>query len=342
MAQFTLADTFVPEIFSNYVLNESTKTNRLIQSGIITPSSSDELNIQLLQPGDYVTAPYINDLTGDPQTWDDTKDIDVNGLTTGTQRMFKFRQAQAFGATDISDMVSGAGALNTIGQRFSNYWNTVDEHQLLILLQGVLSNTDIATTKMYDETVKAPSNTFGAAGFLGAISLMGDLQDTSFNKILVNSATYANMKLLNMIDTIQPSNAVTPINVYNGMQIVVDDEIPVNEDGTTTSYIAMTGAVQYAVALPTNASETEREARSKGGMTNVINRRVVSMHVNGTSVAKDFVPAGQTVTVEELGNGKTWASITDPRNIKVVGYKAKLASQFIPSKPETPSETAGK
>lgn len=342
MAQFTLADTFVPEVFSNYVLNQSTKTNRLIQSGIITPASSDGLNIQLLQPGDFMTAPFINDLAGDPQTWDDTKDINVNGLTTGTQRMVKFRQAQAFGATDISDMVSGAGALNVIGQRFASYWNSVDEHQLLTLLQGVLSNTDIATTKMYDETVKAPSNTFGAAGFLGAISLMGDLQDTSFNKILVNSATYSNMKLLNMIETIQPSNAVTPINMYNGMQIVVDDEIPVNEDGTTTSYIAMTGAVQYAVALPTNASETEREATKQGGRTNIINRRVLSMHVNGTSVAKDFVPAGQTVTVEELGNGKTWASITDPRNIKVVGYKAKLASQFVPSKPETPSETAGK
>lgn len=342
MAQFALSDAFVPEIFSNYVLNQSTATNRLIQSGLITPNSSDELNIQLLQAGDFVTTPYINDLTGEPQPWEDTTDINVDGLTTGTQRMFKFRQAKAFGATDISGLVSGANALDVIGQRFASYWQSVDEKQLLTLLQGVMANSKIANAKLYDETAKAPTNTFGAAGFLGAISLMGDLQDTSFNKIMVNSATYANMKLLNMIETIQPSNAVEPIQVYNKMQIVVDDAIPVNADGTTTSYVAMSGAVQYGVALPTNAAETEREATKQGGRTNIINRRVVSMHVNGTTVAKDFVPAGQTVTMDEIGKGTTWDLITDPRNIKIVGYKAKLDSQFVPAKPETPSETSGK
>ena len=46
----SLADMIVPEVFANYVMNLSTKTNRLIQSGILTNDPS--LGGQLLAPGD--------------------------------------------------------------------------------------------------------------------------------------------------------------------------------------------------------------------------------------------------------------------------------------------------
>lgn len=331
MAQFQLSDAIIPSVFGPYVQNVSTKTNRFIKSGITTPNTDDQVNTQLLAPGDFITLPYINDLEGDPESWTDQGDIAVAGLTTGEQRAFKFRLEKAFGATDISNLVSGANVLEAIAQRFGAYWKRVDQNILLQTLKGVFANTDIATAKLYDETVKAPANTFGASGFLAAIALLGDLQDNTVSKIAVNSAVYGQMKLLQMIDTVQPAGAVVPINVYNGMQIVVDDDIPVNADGTTTAYVFGAGAVGYATAQPANAVETEREARKQGGRTNIINRRVIATHVNGTSVAKNFTPAGQTVTIEELAKGTTWASITDPRNIKVIAYKAKLDPQFVPA-----------
>lgn len=331
MPQFKLSDAVIPDVWGPYLANLSTKTNRFIASGITTPNTSDELNTQLLGPGNIITFPYYNDLKGDPQSWTDNSDIAVDGLSTGNQRAMKFRLAKAFGATDVSSLGSGLKALDVIAQRFGSYWGRVDQTILLQTLAGVFANADIATAKLYDETVKAPTNTFGAAGFLAAISLLGDLQDSTVSKIAVNSAVYGQMKLLQMIDTVQPAGAVVPINVYNGMQIVVDDDIPVNADGTTTAYVFGSGAVGYATAQPENAVETEREARHNGGMTNIINRRVVSTHVNGTSVAKDFVPAGQTPVISELALGSTWESLTDPRNIKVIAYKAKLDPQFVPA-----------
>ena len=102
------------------------------------------------------------------------------------------------------------------------------------------------------------------------------------------------------------------------------------------------GSVGYSVASPSDAVETERQARTQGGRTNVINRRVVTTHVLGTSVAKSFVPAGQTVTYAELEKGDTWASIVDPRNIKIVQYNAKLDKEFIPAKPAQKEPTVGK
>ena len=38
--RFHLADAIIPEVFANYVLNQSMKTNRLVQSGILTNDPS--------------------------------------------------------------------------------------------------------------------------------------------------------------------------------------------------------------------------------------------------------------------------------------------------------------
>lgn len=328
-SRFHLADAIIPEVFANYVLNQSMKTNRLVKSGILT--NDPALGGQLLAPGDFIHMPYINDIMEGPdaQTWTDTQDISVNGLTTGEQRAFKFRQAQAFGYTDISQQVSGAPAQATISNRFSAYWNNQDQKLLFATLKGVFANTDIATAKKYED-----SGVFSARGFLATIAKLGDLQDNTFNKIVVHSSTYAEMKAQQLIETVQPANAVTPISVYNGMQIVQDDDSNlINDDGSVTSYVFANGAVGYSVANPQNAVEIEREPRHEGGRTNVINRRVVTTHVLGTSVSKTFVPAGQTVTMAELAKGDTWASIVDPRHIQVVAYKAKLDKEFAPVVP---------
>ena len=322
-----LQNMIVPEVFSNYVLNKSLKTNRLVQSGILTNDPS--LGSQLLAPGNFINMPMINDIAeaDDPQPWTDTNDITVDALGSTEQFAFKFRQAKAFGWTDISQLVSGAPVQSTIADRYPAYWNVQDQKILTDELTGVFANTDIHTAKAYDD-----SATFSPRGFLAAISLLGDLQDSTFNKIAVNSATYAEMKAQQMIETVQPANAVVPINTYNGMVIVVDDDLPIADDGTSTSYIFGNGAVGYSVAQPTNAVELEREGRKDGGRTNIINRRVVTTHVLGTSVSKNFRPAGQTVTYDELKQGTTWDSIVDPRNIRVVQYNAKLDKEFIPKK----------
>lgn len=325
----SLVDTIVPEVFANYVTNLSTKTNRLLTSGILT--NDDLLGGQLLQAGDFIYLPFINDIAdgSDAQSWTDDQNIEVDGLSTGEQRAFKFRQVKAYGWKDIAQLVSGAPIQQTIASRFGTYWNFQDQRILTKILAGVFKNTDIHTAKAFDDT-----NTFSAKGFLAAIGRLGDLQDNSFSKIAVNSATYSEMKAQQMIDTVQPAGAVVPINTYNGMQIVVDDDLPIAADGTSTSYIFGNGSVGYSTATPANAVEVDRQALTNGGQQAIINRRVVTTHVVGTSVAKAFVPAGQTVSYDELAKGDTWESIVDPRNIKIVQYNAKLDTEFIPAKPQ--------
>lgn len=146
-----------------------------------------------------------------------------------------------------------------------------------------------------------------------------------------------------MIDTAKPNEAVGPFGNYNGMQIVVDDDLPLDENGVATSYIFGNGSVAYSVANPASSTEVEREARKNGGRTNVINRRVETMHVMGTSVVPSFHSAGQTVTMAELASPDTWEVVkdVDPRNIKVVAYKAKVSTEFLPKKKASSGSGSG-
>ncbi|MDI6667059.1 replication protein [Leuconostoc falkenbergense] len=325
-----LSNTIIPVVFDKYVLNTILKTNRFIKSGIIVPDQT--LGDQLMQPGDEITIPFLNDLSGDPQAWTDTEDIDVANLTTGSQRAIKFRQAKAFGSTEISRMVSGAPIAETIATRFANYWNNVDQTILNSTLKGVFLNDKVANTKLFDQTVVSPSTpTFGAKGFLAAIGLLGDLQDQTFTKIAVNSATYSQMKYEGMISTIQPQGSVTPINYYNNMEVIVDDDIPLETGGIATAYIYGSGAVSYSTVL--HSTEVVHEPLKQGGRDSVVNKRVSATHVNGTTLAKSFNPAGQTTIKDELAKGTTWdiADGVDPRNIRVVAYKSKLDDDFVPA-----------
>lgn len=50
-----LSDMIIPEVFGNYVLNTALKTNRFVQSGILTPDP--DLGPHLLEAGTKITVP---------------------------------------------------------------------------------------------------------------------------------------------------------------------------------------------------------------------------------------------------------------------------------------------
>lgn len=334
MAYTNLTDAFVPEVFTNAVQNNIIETNRLLTSGILTPDP--DLGGQLLQPGYQVTVPFVNDLGGSADLWSDNSDIAVNNITSGSQIGVKFYQAKAFGYSDKAQLVSSADYLTQIASRFGAFWNRQDEKSLVNVLTGIFGVSKIAEAKLYDQTAKTPSAPqFGAKGFLGAIGLMGDLQDNAFSGIAVNSAVYTQMKAQNLIDTIQPAQGGAPINTYNGVRIIVDDAIPVDltdkTKPTSTAYIFANGSVRYSSVL--YGSETKRDPLAGGGQNAIVQKRVGTMHVVGTSIAKNFAGAEKgNPTSDELAKASTWtvADGIDLRNIGVVAYKAQLDPSLTP------------
>ncbi len=330
MAETNLSNMIVPEVFGNYVANLSLKTNRFVQSGILTPDPI--LGARLTQPGTTITVPFINDLPDDdPDVWTDKTNITVSNLTSGKQMAQKFYQAKSFGLTDQSVLISGAPIQNVIGSRFANYWIRQDAKQLLAILDGLFGVSAIQNSKLYDATAKTPTESnFSAKGFIGAKALMGDLADSALSAIAVNSATYAQMQANGLIDTVQEQNAATPFGTYNGMTIVVDDDIPVDlstkTKPVTTSYIFGSGAVSYSQNLYSTASE--RHELINGGETDIVQKRIATIHVIGTSIKAPVANA----SYKDLSKSSNWEVVNgiDPRTIRVVAYKSTLDPNFVP------------
>lgn len=336
MAETHLKDMIIPEVFDRYVRNNSMKTNNLINSGIV--QKDDWLGGQLNQPGTRVTIPYINDLAGSPDNWTDDSDIQVKNLTSGSQKGMKFYQAKAFGQTDLSTLMTGAPVQDQIASRFSFFWNTSDQAMLFSILKGMFQNDDIANSKVLDLTAQSPTDSeFSAKGFIAALSLMGDQPENVLSSIAVNSATYAMMKSQNLIETIQPSNGGQAINVYNGKQVVVDDDIPTEgtaKDSTTSvAYLFGTGAVRYSTQM--YGTQVVDEPLKQGGRESVVQKRIGCIHPLGMSVNPQWNPTKPNFpTPDDFSQKDAWIvpKDMDVKHVQLVEYKFKLDPYFVLSK----------
>ncbi|GEO64005.1 capsid protein [Companilactobacillus nantensis] len=332
MPQFTgstfLGQLVIPEIWAQYINNDSTQTNRLLTSGIVT--SDDEMGAHLQDPGQIMNIPVLNDLDGDPQDWNDTEDIKVSNITSDKHNAIKMYQAKAFGQTDFSQQVSGAPVSARVSSRFSSYWNNQDERFILALLQNAFLLDDMKEAKSFGfDTPKDLS----AGDFLAALARMGDVTSPSLNRLNANSATILAMREQNLISDVQPSVGGTDIQTYNGIPITEDDSIELGDDGTTTMYINAPGAIRYSQAPASkNAVEVVRDALGKGGQDALINRRIVSMHVNGLGwdITKPYT--GMTVNKLEDATDPLYQMVMDPRKIGVVAYKFKIDSKYVVKK----------
>lgn len=329
MPQFTgstfLGQLVVPEIWAQYINNDSTKTNRLLTSGAVT--ADDVMGAHLNDPGRLMNIPVLNDLSGDPQDWNDTEDIKVNSITSDQHRAIKFFQAMSFGATDFGQQVSGAQVQSRITSRFSNYWNIQNQRLLLAILNNMYLIDDLKQEKSFGfDTVKSLS----AGDYLAALSRMGDVATPNLTRLVVNSATVYAMREQNLISDIQPSNGATNLTTYNGIPIVEDDDIPLEADGTTIMYALSDGALRFSSAPASqNAVEVMRDPLGNGGQSAIINRRIVSLHPNGLGYDVTQSYEGLTVNKLEEATVPYYKIVTDPRNIGTVAYKFKVDPKYV-------------
>ena len=90
------------------------------------------------------------------------------------------------------------------------------------------------------------------------------------------------------------------------------------------------------------STAVERKERENGGQEAVIQRRVGTIHVAGTSVKPSFAPAKSVFpTMDELTKSSTWEVVdgVDVRSIGVVNYTFTIDPMFVPG--ATVSASAG-
>lgn len=324
-----------PKVFLDWVYRQNTQTNRFVASGVL--KNDPILGGRLLQPGRTVEIPAMNDLSGDADEWNDTHDIQTNGVDSAMEHGIKVYQSKSFGNTDWGDLISGASTQQQIANRFGNWWTRQDTGLLLNTVKATFNNTDIATAKSFGVGAEKE---LSAADFVKALARMGDVMDNTLSTLVVNSAAYSEMREQQLIEYLQPAGAATPIATYQGMSIVQDDSIPVADDGTTYALIFGPGAIDYATATPNNGLVVQRDEFQKGGMVAIIQKRVVTCHVAGTNV--DLTQTNPDTYQADLkaGTKPLFAVSYDPRQIQLVKYGFKVGTDYVVPTINAPKKAA--
>ena len=156
-------------------------------------------------------------------------------------------------ATDLSAALAGKDPMKAIGELVARFWSRDLQKELIRVLNGIFGTIPAVTgdTAKPEETRLASnlldiSGKSGAAAnwsgsaFIDAEQLLGDAK-AQLTGIAMHSATEAELRKQNMIQTIRPSEDAS-FDVYQGKRVIVDDGCPV-EKGVYTTYLFGNGAV---------------------------------------------------------------------------------------------------
>lgn len=325
MAETRLADMIVPEEFNSYVTELTTKKSRLFQSGIITdmtPVIDDQI------AGTTVNMPFFTDLDSEleEQVLDDTKDLVVDGTQTKQDVAVKLLRGKAFGAADLAADLSGADPLDLIQNRFADWWNKRDQKALLSILAGTMFSAGMESN-VFDISAEAGGAAyFDADSFIDAVYKLGD-EAGGLSAMAVTSQTMKAMVKADLIDYVADSQGKLTIPTYMGKQVIEDDGMPVSGTGADriyTTYIFGQGAVGYGQKSPKVPVEVERQALKGMGQEYLVHRRQWVLHIRG--IKWKGTSAGPTPTNAELANVANWERVYDPKHIRVVAFRHKLAA----------------
>lgn len=331
MATTRIQDLIIPEVFEPYLADEITRKTNLIQSGTVTRDS--KLDSLLNGGGSSFNIPFYDNLSDTLESiaTDNPADIIVpNKNTASNLVVHRCVRTSAWEVADLDEMLSGDDPMGFIASRVADYRLGRLQEQFLSVVKGIFANNATATDTYHTQNdqrldISGASYSAGVTDFsvdalIDAISLMGDAQD-GLGMIMVHPRVFANMQKQDIIDTRIPSGASAPVRYYNGYQIILNNNMPVDQNGKIFSTYIF-GQNQFklgfgAVKKPLDVKEHPEQGNGYG-VTTMYNRWCNAFAPKGYS----FVVTPQSVggpSNTEFETAGSWQRVCgDVRSVKMV------------------------
>ena len=334
---------FDPELFLLNWQNEPDPTlTALYDSGAVQANAT--IQGLIANGGDFYTIPYYSVLTGSALNYDGATDITATAPTGKAQNGIVYGRAAAWSENQfVRDYNSGADPMLQITSQTAKFWAKERQKILLSILKGVFGVTgnagwtkhtlDICTTGGAGSASVTDENKVGASTAAELIQQAVGDNSGIFSVAVMHSAVALNLAKLEQLTfrTQTDANGMQRqlrIADWNGLTVIVDDGVPVEESTDSTgameytTYLLGTGAIQRADAPVTNPVETSRDALTDGGTNYLITRIRETMHPNGFSFKKPGSGYTASPTDTQLSTAANWSIIADPKTIAM----AKLVS----------------
>jgi hypothetical protein len=317
MASTKIADIIKPEHFAPYVVERTTELSRLFQSGIVT--AVPQLNVMGQEGGTILNMPFWNDLSGRSQVLSDTVPLVVKKITTGRDVAVLHARADAWGANDLAEALSGDDPMGAIADLVAEYWNRDMQATLISTLQGAM-NSSLMTGNILDVSAVANGQMVTSDVILDATQKLGDAKQ-QLTAIIMHSMTENVLVKQQLIEYALDAEGRPTLPMYMGKDVIVDDSMPVT-NGVFTTYLFGRGAVGYGEGNPPVPVETGRDILQSDSI--LVNRKHFVLHPRG--IAWKGTPAGVSPTNTELEDTANWERRFNQKHIRIVAIKHKLAN----------------
>ena len=315
MAEVRLSDLQIrtPQ-FSNYVALRILELNAFYQAGVMrvdpqldafaSSGLGQELTIPFYQPIDTSIEPNVS--TDDPASYATPQKIN-----TGSQKAAKIMANQAWRSMDLNVVLNASDPLQVLGDQVADYWTTQWAKHLVSMSVGILED-NIANDNS-DMYVDQTAGQMSAQHIIRARQTSGDRQAV-YTAIAMHSQVYSNLQEQQLITFLRNAQNSTSFAVFNDLNVIVDDALPVN-GGEYTSILYGPGSALFGRGNPRTPFETEREALAGDGegMETIISRQHALLHVDGFN--NTVAPAGQSATRAELEAAAAWDRVYDRKRV---------------------------
>ena len=334
------SDVIIPEIFTPYVIEQTTQRNAFLASGVVQPLAA--LNTSE-DGGDFVNVPFWKaNLSGDLEVLSDSSSLTPGKITADKQIGVVLHRGRAFEARDLAALAAGSDPMAAIGQKLGAYLANQQQADLLKSLEGVfgaLTGGDSpAFSALRFDTSGATA--LGPRQVAKARAILGD-QGDKLTTVAMHSACYYDLLERKAIDYVLASEiagGLTPdsampdafagsvagafgdvrIPTFMGMRVVVSDDIT-NSGGNYACYFFTPGAVASGeqAALRT---ETDRDILAKSDAMSV------DMHYIYHPVGAKWGVTTTNPTRAQLATVGNWSKVYETKNIGIV--RATITSNY--------------
>lgn len=333
MAKFD-SKTFNPEAFGSYVERvPSEKKSELAKSGVIGSNANAKKALAGGTGSLYARVPYFGRIKGaTSQNNNGSTNISSTGTTTFSQGFVTASRMDSWTEKSFSgNITSGVDFMDNVAKQIGEYKLEVKQAMLLSILTGIFgmdTEGDTVAAKAAKEFVE--KHTYDISGEKGAASLVGETtlnsavqqacgdNKSSFSLAVMHSrvaTNLENLKLMNHLTYTDKDGITRDLTLcsWNGVSVLVDDEMPVETSGGSTkytTYVLGKGAIVLDEIGDTVPYEMSRDPKTNGGQDTLYVRDRYICGAEGISFEKPSTLTGSASNAD-LAEGDNWCIIND-------------------------------
>ena len=338
------SDVIIPEIFTPYVIEQTTLRDAFLASGVVQPMA--ELNAT--EGGDFINVPFWKaNLSGDFEVLNDSTSLTPGKIQAGRQTGVILHRGRAFEARDLAALAAGSDPMAAIGAKVADYVANQRQKDLISCLNGVFGSLSANTSSsaFFDLAVDSASadtrSVLGPRTVSKARAKLGD-QGDKLVAVAMHSAVYYDLVERKAIDYVTNTEArlstlatgASTINAvggsvaaaygevnvptYMGLRVIVSDDLT----PTSTNYpvyFFTQGAVASGEQMAMQ-TETDRDILAKSDAMSI------DLHYCYHPVGAKWAVTTTNPTQAQLATITNWSKVYETKNLGIV--RATVTSNF--------------